>query len=261
VCIRAVFGAVVALLFSLGLALPAVATVRQTSSGICHPPESRYYDGLRSYTPHQTLQECLNSGGRMPANYQPANSQPVQAPAANAADDGKAGYQRSEFGSGWADEDGNCRDSRQEALVAQSTGPVRFKGQGAECQVSAGRWISPFTGNVIHDPSAIDIDHVVPLKWAWNRGASNWSREQRIRFANDPVNLLSVEASLNRQKGAKGPDEWLPPAGQCQYIARFLRVTHSYGLTLADAETQAYQQIKQSACRLSRSEQQAATDH
>ena len=62
-----------------------------------------------------------------------------------------------------------------------------------------GRWISPFTGNVIQNASEIDIDHVVPLKWAWDHGAYAWSDDRREKFANDPVNLWSVELSLNRQ--------------------------------------------------------------
>jgi endonuclease I len=58
--------------------------------------------------------------------------------------------------------------------------------------------VSAFTGNVIQNASDIDIDHVVPLAWSWDRGAREWTDEERLRFANDPVNLLPVEASLNR---------------------------------------------------------------
>jgi len=78
--------------------------------------------------------------------------------------------------------------------------------------------------------------HVVPLAWAWDRGASAWLKEQREQFANDPVNLLPVEANLNRSKGAQGPDQWLPPTGQCGYVARFSRITKKYRLTLATQE-------------------------
>jgi len=71
----------------------------------------------------------------------------------------------------------------------------------------------------------------VPLAWSWSRRAGQWSREKREKFANDPINLLPVEASLNRSKGAKGPNEWLPPAGQCGYAARFFRIVKLYQLT------------------------------
>jgi len=57
----------------------------------------------------------------------------------------------------------------------------------------------------------------------------------REAFANDPVNLWVVEASLNRQKGAKGLDQWLPPAGKCQYASRFLRLSRIYNLAIPQA--------------------------
>jgi hypothetical protein len=156
-------------------------------------------------------------------------------------------YSRAQFGHGWADTDGDCQNSRHEALIAQSTGSVRYK-DGRECQVTAGRWISPFTGSVIHDPSQIDIDHVVPLKWAWEHGADSWPKSKREQFANYPANLLSVEARLNRQKGAKGLDQWLPPANQCQYALRFMRVLKTYKLELKPQENTRYIGIVKNVC-------------
>ncbi|MFL1455049.1 HNH endonuclease family protein [Marinobacter sp. GN3S48] len=97
--------------------------------------------------------------------------------------------------------------------------------------------MSLFTGNVIQNASSIDIDHVAPLAWAWKRGANEWSKEKRERFANDPVNLLPVELSLNRSKGAQPPNEWLPPSGQCGYVARFTRVVKMYDLTPTPKES------------------------
>lgn len=89
------------------------------------------------------------------------------------------------------------QNSRAEALIATSSTTVRFA-TDKNCRVVTGRWISPFTGNVIQNSSDIDIDHVVPLKWAWERGAIGWSQAKRERFANDMVNLWPVELSLNR---------------------------------------------------------------
>ncbi|WP_230708259.1 HNH endonuclease family protein [Marinobacter adhaerens] len=76
-----------------------------------------------------------------------------------------------------------------------SSTPVRFA-TDRRCRVVTGRWISPFSGNVIQNASEADIGHVVPLKWAWDRGANHWSDANRERFANDPVNLLPVEALI-----------------------------------------------------------------
>lgn len=217
------------------------ATVKQSSSGICHDQSSSYYERTKRFKPFSSLDACLRAGGRLPKGYSSSSTSSSNTPTTS------SGYSREQFGRGWADMDGDCQNSRHEALIAQSTGQVRFK-TGRECRVVAGRWISPFTGAVIHDPSAIDIDHVVPLKWAWDHGAANWSRAQRERFANDPANLLSVEASLNRQKAAKGPDQWLPPANQCQYVLRFTRVMKTYKLKLSAAEERRFTQTRSRVC-------------
>jgi hypothetical protein len=138
-------------------------------------------------------------------------------------------YKRSEFGSGWADIDRDCQNTRQEILISMSTAPVRFN-TDKQCRVVFGRWISMYSGEVIFDAAKLDIDHIVPLKWAWDHGANEWSKEKRKQFANDPINLVAVEVRLNRQKGAKGLDEWLPPKNIEQYKARFKRVLVKYGL-------------------------------
>jgi hypothetical protein len=210
----------------------ASAPVKMSKSGICHAPDSSHYDRTKNFTAYKTLQDCIASGGRLPKGYSHSQTTTTK----------DTGYSRSKFGSGWDDADKDCQDSRQEALIAQSTAPVRFK-DGKKCRVDSGRWISPYSGAVIHDPSAIDIDHVVPLKWAWDHGASQWTKAQREQLANDPRNLLSVEASLNRQKGAKGPDEWLPPANQCQYVARFSRLVKIYKLKQTASEEKALERV------------------
>ncbi len=228
VCCRNLAALVLMLGFSLAQA--AGPPVKQSSSGICHPPESAHYERTRNYTAFQDLQACLDAGGRLPAGLVLSRLE--------ASD----GYSRSEFGHGWSDDDGDCQDSRAEALIQTSTTPVRFADEN-RCRVITGRWISPFTGNVLQNASDIDIDHVVPLAWAWERGASAWTRSQRERFANDPVNLWPVEAYLNRSKGSRGPDEWLPPAGRCQYVARFVRIVKIYDLQPAPGENQRFQEL------------------
>lgn len=227
------------LLITLGIVLPAHASIKQSSSGICHPQESPHYERTKNFKPFTTLESCLKAGGRLPKGMSAGKTaaQPQK----------EDNYNRAQFGHGWADTDGDCQNSRHEALISQSTGQVRYK-DGRQCQVSAGRWISPFTGAVIHDPSKMDIDHVVPLKWAWMHGANRWEKSKREQFANDPANLLSVEARLNRQKGAKGLDQWLPPANQCQYALRFMRVSKTYKLELTPQENTRYTGIVKNAC-------------
>jgi hypothetical protein len=156
-------------------------------------------------------------------------------------------YSRSAFGHGWSDFDRDCQNSRHEALIAQSSSPVTFKTY-KECRVVSGTWKSPFTNKNLSQSSKIDIDHVVPLKWAWERGASVWPKEKRVNFANDPLNLLAVEASLNRQKGAKGPQNWLPPANRCQYIKLFTKIADQYELVFALKEKNEIEKIQEQHC-------------
>lgn len=219
------------------------STVKMSASGLCHPLQSSWYDRTQKYKPFNDLQACLKAGGRLP-----------QGVALNGREEGPEAasrqYQRSAFSHGWDDADGDCRDSRAEALINASTTPVRFANERG-CRVVTGRWISPFTGEIIQNASNIDIDHVVPLAWAWKRGAKEWPKEKRERFANDPVNLLPVEAGLNRSKGAKGPDEWLPPAGQCGYVARFIRIMKLYSLTPSQNESSWYESFL-AGCRQKR---------
>lgn len=215
--------------------------VKKSSSGVCHSQESSYYNRTKKFTGFDSLESCLDSGGRLPKGFVAIND------TASDSEQHLQYYTRSEFGHGWSDVDKDCQNSRMEVLVAQSVSPVHFKGLD-ECAVRSGKWISPFTGEVIYKASSIDIDHVVPLKWAWDHGASTWSYQQRVAFANDPANLLSVEASLNRSKGAKGLDEWLPPKNQCQYITRFMRVIKKYPLTINSTKSDSISSLQNSYC-------------
>lgn len=208
--------------------IASAEVVKKTPSGICHPPASSYYERTENFRPFTSAEACLASGGRLPKRL--AQKQSTLSLKGNSNS-----YDRSAFGHGWDDADGDCQNSRSEALIATSSTTVRFA-TDKKCRVVTGRWISPFTGKVIQNSSEIDIDHVVPLKWAWRRGAKVWSQPERERFANDMVNLWPVELSLNRSKGARGPDEWLPPSGQCGYVARFLRIVKLYDLQLSSSE-------------------------
>ncbi len=218
-----------ALILVIGFEPVSAETIKKTSSGICHPPTSSHYERTQNFRAFDSLEECLASGGRLPKGVAETHSTKSTRASPEA-------YERSAFGHGWDDEDGDCQDSRAEALIATSSTTVRF-GTDKGCRVVSGRWVSPFTGNVIQNSSEIDIDHVVPLAWAWERGASNWSDARRERFANDERNLWPVEASLNRSKGARGPNEWLPPSGACGYVARFYRLTRIYKLEARLEET------------------------
>ena len=155
------------------------------------------------------------------------------------------GYSRERFG-GWIDYDGDCLNTRAEILIARSHVPTKLDSE-SKCRVATGEWVSLFTNFKYTDASALHIDHIVPLAWAWEHGASGWNSRMRISFSNDPINLAVVEASLNIQKGYQGPDTWLPPNNKCQYFKRFEVVRKRYKLTLTSQEQKNFKIIR-SAC-------------
>ncbi len=235
--------------------------VKLSRSGICHDTQSAYYGRTKNFTAFDSLRQCLDSGGRLPkghSGYQPDN--PVEQPsslevrraaAPTPSIEQHAGvggaYDRSLFDH-WIDEDHDCLNTRHELLMKMSTGTVDTGSNG--CTVSRGRWNDPYTGKIFYAAGDLDVDHLVPLRWAWEHGANGWTSKQRRKFANDESNLFAVQASVNRQKGALGPLHWLPPdqSFHCQYILRFIRITKKYKLVLSNKETSATQNLKDTKC-------------
>jgi hypothetical protein len=151
----------------------------------------------------------------------------------------KTGYDRSSF-SHWRDPDRNGCDARNDTLRRDLTNLV-IKSDSNGCKVLGGVLADPYSGkniDFVFGASLVDIDHVVALSNAWQTGAFQFTNEIRLQFANDPLNLLAVSASLNRQKGDGDAGTWLPPTKsyRCQYVARQIAVKKKYGLWLTKPE-------------------------
>ncbi len=217
-------------------AVTSPPSVKKSSSGICHDHSSPWYDRTRSFTPFPDLDSCLSSGGRLPKSS--ARSEP--------APSSKKIYNRNrDFGS-WTDDDGDCFNTRHELLAQLSTTAVTTR----SCLVIHGRWNDPYTGRVFTEARNLDIDHLVPLKWAWDHGAANWDQNTRVSFANDARNLFAVEASANREKGASGPLDWLPPnfGFRCEYVMRFKRIALMWHLEMSPAERSQMDALQARVC-------------
>jgi hypothetical protein len=215
--------------------LTSNSLVKQSSSGICHDNSSGSFNRTKNFIPFDTITACIEAGGRLPKGktYQVDNA------TNEAINEGRAFvtlYDRSDWPH-WLDDDKDCQNTRHEILIQTSTKPVVFKTEN-ECNVLSGEWYDPYSGDTFTISKDLDLDHIVPLKFAHGHGADKWSRERRRQFANDYNNLLLVNASLNRQKGAKGLDEWLPPnqSYRCEYIARFNSVMAQYELSYIPSE-------------------------
>ncbi|WP_422473669.1 HNH endonuclease family protein [Endozoicomonas sp. ALB032] len=232
------------LLYTALLSEIAVASVVKLSrGGICHGEASPHYDRTKNFQPFLSMDECLAAGGQLPkgqshfnqkqktSNYQPSRE-----------------YRR-EYFDHWSDDDRDCINTRHELLLEQSTSTIDT-GKN-KCTVERGRWNDPYTGKIFYNARDLDVDHVIPLYWAWQHGADQWSTERRKQFANDEVNLLAVQGSVNREKGAKGPLEWLPPDNRyhCQYLSRWKRIILKYGLKLSAAEQQRIQWLHSEKCQ------------
>jgi hypothetical protein len=154
----------------------------------------------------------------------------------------KTGYERSLFGPTWADVDQNGCDTRNDILNRDLTDITYVN--SVPCTVKTGVLADPYTGTVIDfvrgttTSSAVQIDHVVALSDAWQKGAQQLTAEQRTAFANDPLNLQATDGPTNQQKGDGDAATWLPPAKafRCEYVARQVSVKARYSLWVTQAE-------------------------
>ncbi|MEU7642473.1 HNH endonuclease family protein [Streptomyces sp. NPDC039016] len=165
----------------------------------------------------------------------------------------KTGYARDRFGSAWADTDGNGCGTRDDILKRDLRGAA-FR-DAKKCVVVSGTLPKdPYTGKSLsyqRGRSTVDIDHVVALSDAWQTGARQWPARKRVALANDPLNLIAVEASANRSKSDGDAADWLPPyAGyRCTYVARQVAVKKKYGLWVTRAEKDAMAKVLNSCPR------------
>jgi hypothetical protein len=140
----------------------------------------------------------------------------------------------------WIDENSDCQNTRHEVLIEESQETVTYTSD-TYCSVSTGKWFGYYTGQYYYNASELDMDHFIPLKNAHQSGGYNWSSSKKEEFANyrlDPDNLIAVNLSANRSKGAKGPDEWKPTNTDywCQYAYDWIRIKEFWSLTATQAE-------------------------
>ncbi|MDP9905642.1 GmrSD restriction endonuclease domain-containing protein [Arthrobacter bambusae] len=154
----------------------------------------------------------------------------------------KTGYDRALFGQAWVDVDRNGCDTRNDILKRDLTN-LAFT-NSVPCKVQSGKLADPYTGKSLDflrgstTSTAVQIDHVVALSDAWQKGAQLLTLEQRTAFANDPLNLQATDGPTNVQKGDGDAATWLPPnkTFRCEYVARQISVKATYNLWVTQAE-------------------------
>ena len=165
----------------------------------------------------------------------------------------RTGYDRAQFGQRWADTDRNGCDTRNDVLRRDLTDVVLDPATHG-CVVLTGTLADPFSGGTLafergSRSADVQVDHVVAMSDAWQKGAQLWTPARRLAFANDPLNLLAVDGGLNAQKSDGDAATWLPPAKdfRCAYVARQVAVKAKYGAWVTQAEHDAIARVL-SAC-------------
>lgn len=157
-------------------------------------------------------------------------------------------YRRPAFGDAWDDDNAaplghNGCDTRDDILDRDLVDKTYVSVKRCPNAVATGTLHDPYTNTTVafrrgaHTGEAVQIDHIVPLAYAWDMGAYDWTLPERLRFANDPANLLAVEGQANQDKGDSPPGQWMPPntAFACQYAVQFVAVARGYRLPVDEA--------------------------
>lgn len=158
----------------------------------------------------------------------------------------KTGFSRDLFSSAWAEIDG-C-DMRNFILQRDLDEIIL---DNDNCTVISGRLDDPYTKKIIdfrrgRDTSShVQIDHVVALSDAWQKGAQNIDDISRYQFYNDPQNLLAVDGGSNQQKGDSDAASWLPQNKdfRCQYVSQQINIKSKYNLWVTRSEYDAMAKI------------------
>ncbi|BBY96764.1 HNH endonuclease family protein [Mycolicibacterium fallax] len=152
-------------------------------------------------------------------------------------------YRRAAYGQAWTDENDapgghNGCDTRNDILNRDLVDKTYTAIKRCPDAVATGVLHDPYTNATVDFTrgakvgQAVQIDHIVPLAYAWDMGARDWPEGLRVRFANDPANLLAVQGQANQDKGDLPPGRWMPPnrAFWCQYAMQFIEVLRGYRL-------------------------------
>ena len=157
----------------------------------------------------------------------------------------KTGYERTEFYNSWPTVDG-C-NLRQRIIRREFGETAVLDG----CTVISGEYDEPYTGehkvfkSKEEISKGVQIDHVVALSDAWQKGAQYFSKETRYALATDPLNLIAVDSSANQGKSDGDAATWLPKNKKfrCQYVAWQVSVKYKYELWVTEAEKEAIYNI------------------
>ncbi len=154
-----------------------------------------------------------------------------------------ADYDRDKFGPSWTDtvnlpQGHNECDTRND-ILRRDMHDITL-GSTDDCPdkaVLSGTLHDRYTGeHLTHTKGdrTVEIDHIIPMKAAWDLGAHSWPEHKRVMLANDPGNLIAVGSDINGDKSDSMPGEWMPPNEQyhCNYATRMVGLIQTYELAV-----------------------------
>ncbi len=102
--------------------------------------------------------------------------------------------------------------------------------------VATGTLHDPYTNETVafvrgeQTGAAVQIDHIVPLAYAWDLGARNWPTTCGCGSPTTRPTCSRSRARPTRTKATSSPPTWMPPnrAFWCQYAVQFVAVLRGY---------------------------------
>lgn len=156
-------------------------------------------------------------------------------------------YKRTEW-KHWINIEGSsCWTVREEALLQQAEPDSVIlldkndnitKEKSKACSILKGKWIDPYTGTTITDPTKTDVDHTSALAATARAGGQSWDKQKKEDFANDLDHLIVTSQKANRGKSDKTPSEWMPEKKDswCVYSRTYVNILSKYNLNITQAD-------------------------
>ena len=130
----------------------------------------------------------------------------------------------------WSDIDDDGMNSRIGALFRDAEKCVMTKKGDRYTKIKiSGSWQCKYTGKKLRYGD-IDVDHIVPKRYAKENKNGLWTAETFTLFANDMNNLICVENTINRSKGAKSIVEWKPERNRKWYAQKWKEICDKWDI-------------------------------
>lgn len=146
-----------------------------------------------------------------------------------------------------------CLDTRARVLMRDHRGhnggtEHNLLWRDGGCELAFGHWADPYTGADVHNPTKLEVDHLVPLENAHRSGGDGWPVSRRRQYANALEyrwHLVAVTPAENSRKGSRGPEKYRPPNERfwCQYGSAWATIKFVWGLSASQEEREAVREM------------------